>query len=459
MDKYRYVCFVIIEAKSPIMIGSGYKSITTDAELATDVNELPYIPGTSLAGALRSGVVNNNIEVLFGSQNLGSCLMFSDGYLIGNDGEPIIGLTNTTGEFYDNYRNLPKREHVRINDKGVAEAGAKYDNRVVYKGSRFCFEVELLSKNGSDSDKKSLENIILSMSRPSFRIGAGGCRGYGAVEIIECYTKKYNLGKTDDISEYIKRSSRLCMNEQYRVGNNLPLKGNIKDDKHFEYILSITPEDLFVFGSGKDENKDKEKRSTNQESVKERIVTWVGSTPTLSEPKYFIPASSIKGIVYHRTLFHYNRFINNFIKTNSEELDANAKAAMIQLWGSEDDKNPKRGSVLLQDFHFESELKDKIVQHVKIDRFTGGAMTNSGALFSEKVLYSEADTSYKMQLIVEKQAFEDNKNLQKAFELALIDITEGQLPLGWGVNKGHGRFNGSVTRDSITINRKKISLN
>ena len=54
MNNYRTVCTIVVEAKSPIMIGSGYKSLLSDAELATDVNDLPYILGTALAGAIRS---------------------------------------------------------------------------------------------------------------------------------------------------------------------------------------------------------------------------------------------------------------------------------------------------------------------------------------------------------------------------------------------------------------------
>ena len=35
-----------------------------------------------------------------------------------------------------------------------------------------------------------------------------------------------------------------------------------------------------------------------------------------------------------------------------------------------------------------------------------------------------------------------NKNIQSAFETALIDVCCGMLPLGGGVNRGNGCFSG-----------------
>ncbi|MBR3713032.1 MAG: CRISPR-associated protein, partial [Bacteroidales bacterium] len=42
---HRFLARMIIEAKTPLAVGSGDKDITTDALVATDVNGLPYIPG------------------------------------------------------------------------------------------------------------------------------------------------------------------------------------------------------------------------------------------------------------------------------------------------------------------------------------------------------------------------------------------------------------------------------
>lgn len=51
--KYRMIARITLEATSPLAVGSGEKDIITDAPVARDVNDLPYIPGTSLMGIIR----------------------------------------------------------------------------------------------------------------------------------------------------------------------------------------------------------------------------------------------------------------------------------------------------------------------------------------------------------------------------------------------------------------------
>lgn len=50
----RFVSRIILEAQTPLAVGSGKKSLLTDAIVATDINGLPFIPATSLAGVIRS---------------------------------------------------------------------------------------------------------------------------------------------------------------------------------------------------------------------------------------------------------------------------------------------------------------------------------------------------------------------------------------------------------------------
>ena len=44
--RYRFISRIVIEAVTPIAVGSGDKDIITDARVIKDVNGLPYIPGT-----------------------------------------------------------------------------------------------------------------------------------------------------------------------------------------------------------------------------------------------------------------------------------------------------------------------------------------------------------------------------------------------------------------------------
>ena len=67
---HRFLARFVIEAKTPLAVGSGEKDIITDALVATDVNGLPYIPGTAIAGVVRSMLKQEKVDTdeFFGFQ-------------------------------------------------------------------------------------------------------------------------------------------------------------------------------------------------------------------------------------------------------------------------------------------------------------------------------------------------------------------------------------------------------
>ena len=79
----------------------------------------------------------------------------------------------------------------------------------------------------------------------------------------------------------------------------------------------------------------------------------------------------------------------------------------------------------------------KLINHVSIDRFTGGAMP--GKLFSDKPVYLKANNKIKLKIYVEKTAL-TNSNIKESLKLALLDLTQGRLQLGAGSGRGHGYF-------------------
>ncbi|MBS4039204.1 MAG: hypothetical protein KGZ81_01250, partial [Flavobacteriales bacterium] len=48
-----FLAQIIIEAKTPLAVGTGDKNVITDQPVSLDVNGLPYIPATSIAGVIR----------------------------------------------------------------------------------------------------------------------------------------------------------------------------------------------------------------------------------------------------------------------------------------------------------------------------------------------------------------------------------------------------------------------
>ena len=125
--------------------------------------------------------------------------------------------------------------------------------------------------------------------------------------------------------------------------------------------------------------------------------------------------------------------------------------AVKSIFGSEGEKDvesrktihKQRGNILISDvIQAKGNATAKILNHVSIDRFTGGAI--DGALFTEETLYAKGQ-DITIDILINNQAFKDEK-VEKAFESALKDITTGMLPLGGGVNRGNGCFTGTVTK-------------
>jgi CRISPR/Cas system CSM-associated protein Csm3 (group 7 of RAMP superfamily) len=447
---YRYIAQITIEAETPLAVSNGENDLICDLLVATDANGIPMIPGTSLCGVLRSSLNDTHtpgtIADIFGGQKpgsdegAGSRLIISSAHIIDEDGKTVIeGLHIKKSHYLQYLEKLPVRQHCKINHRGAADVAAygKFDNQILLKGVRFKFEIELL---GSEADKSDWNAILSQFSRRSFRIGGGTRKGYGKLKVIEIRERCFDLEK--DLDDYLKKTSSL--NCQIEVAPKTVLGNPMADDYWIIYELNVSPDDFWLFGSGfPDEDVD-------MTPVYENTVDWKTGRPVFSKKMILIPASSIKGAISHRTAFHYNKLSGNFadkLPTGRAQDDfvGEKNEAVKSLFGYAKDskkesagEDGQRGNVIMSDLFVHDENKTKILNHVSIDRFTGGAI--DGALFDEKVLSQKSEL--KVELIVNKKAFAI-ENIKKAFESALSDICTGILPLGGGVMRGHGCFSGN----------------
>ena len=53
---HRYIARVVLEAETPLFVGSGETSLLKDALVQKDNHGFPMIQGTSLTGVLRHGI-------------------------------------------------------------------------------------------------------------------------------------------------------------------------------------------------------------------------------------------------------------------------------------------------------------------------------------------------------------------------------------------------------------------
>lgn len=399
----RFIAHILLEADTPLKVGSNASDFLQDAPVQKDWNGLPMILGTSIAGVLRKDFDKEKVAEIFG-EKAGSKVIISNALLVDEKGKVHEELLLTKTPFLQIFDNLPIREHTAINSKGVTTKGAKFDEEVVYKGTRFKFLVEMPEEN-----KEDFETILNLLNNPAFRLGGGSTKGFGKFKICEIKTALVRL-------------------ENYTSSLNQNF-GTLYQSKETKadfttYTLKITPDDFFMFGSGFGDS------DADMTPVYEKVVDYgIGG---LSQKKILIPASSIKGALAHRTTFHLNKLLGNTIeaKNGLESVTAifgEAKNSKQNIAGS-------KGKILISDCFKSDSGQVKTFDHVSIDRFTGGAIDT--ALFNEKTIANDSE-NYTIEIMLE---IGTDEKVVKAFECALTDITTGMLPLGGATTKGHGVF-------------------
>jgi len=414
----RYVAHVIFETKTPLKVGSNKSDFLQDAPIQKDWNGLPMILGTSLSGLLRKAYAGNKNKI-FGDEDShkkdakGSKVIFSNALLVDEEGKVYEELLTTKTPFLQLFDNLIIREHTAITQKGVAKDKSKFDEEVLYTGSRFKFSIEL--QEGTEEEFKSILEIL---SEDSFRIGSGSTKGFGAIKVVEITTAAFDETNYDEYSSSLNS----------KLPTSYTLTCN-KDTKYDSYTLKLKPDDFFMFGSGFGDNE------ADMTPVYEQVIDY--EHKKLSEKQVLIPASSIKGAMAHRSTFYYNQLHERYIGDDGvfetiKEIFGEAKNSKEKIEGS-------KGKVLFSDCYLEHS-DTKVFDHVSIDRFTGGAI--DGALFQEKTATTQEE--FTIEILLEKGV---EQKAKEAFEKALLDVATGMLPLGGATTKGHGVFSGEVFKN------------
>ena len=460
---YRYIARITLEATTPLAVGSDTFREDLDSPVAKDFNNLPYIPGTALAGWLRHKMEKFNPEILpyFGDEpgrqedeeTRGSNLIFSDALLMGKDGKVVQQIKDLSDDdFFSRFYDLPVRQHVAIDYRGTAKEGNLFDREVVYKGSRFKFEIALELENPDD---EAWKRILQAFAENDLHLGGGEFDGFGELKIVEIQEARFDLQK--ELDDFLKITVDLNNDEGLKPAEIPEFSSPIFIED--EYMLTGM-ESFHHFGAGYGDME------VDHINYKEEIIVWENGKPNFKE-MFVMPGTSIKGALAHRVAYHYNKeqgntvekiledyfnrplpeekealenelsFLNNIIKERDFEKMAEDylyenNPAVADLFGTA--KNSKTGKgrsgkVIIKDTFLDGNMKEHIFYHNKIDRFTGG--TVAGALYSEKVLHIHKT---RLHLKIKKET--DKTYLRKA----LNDLLNGTLPVGGMVNKGHGIF-------------------
>ena len=453
---YRYEARLIVEANTPLAIGSGEGNMMTDRLVIRDINGLPFLPGSTISGVLRhamEAVSPSQTNLYFGEQkkrqSFGSRLLISEGRVVGADGSVLDGMQmiDTHNEYYNFIFETLIRQHVRIDAYGVAEKHGKFDEEIVPKGVRFCFEIEMLAEKTDDLD--FFEQVLIQVNTQGFRLGGGTRNGLGEIKVISVQKAVLDLRIEEQRKSYLSKPADLAKSAAWPAWQTIETPAI--ESSYDEYVLSLQPKDFYIFGSGLGDDE------TDDAPLRERFLKWDETGAHIVEASKVVPASSLKGIISHRVAYYYNKdnkLFASVAKTDEAKetepktgCDNKAVAALFGSQGDSDGNGRSRGKVIFSDLIEEMTCDTKMFNHVSISQCTGGAM--AGKLYDEKVIYAP-ETTFLLRVLVPKTGLEEEATFLKR---ALLDICEGKLPLGGMTNRGHGVFTGS-----LTCNGKEVTL-
>jgi CRISPR/Cas system CSM-associated protein Csm3 (group 7 of RAMP superfamily) len=452
---HRYVLRAVIEFSAPFLVGAGRKGDTADAVFVSDANGLPAIPGSSLAGVLRSRFremfSEAETERLFGfqkrDQGEGSRLTVSWACIHNSANTPVEGIVPP--EFRDDpvlvKAMMPSvRDHVRISHKGAssAEERGKFDEQAVCAGHRFTFELEL---SGTEAERALWNSLLQVLAAGNIRFGGKTRRGYGACRFISMKTRVFDLRTDFDV--YAGHPVSLAENSPCLEEMQIPGPSGTNSIRLF-----LSPLGYWMIGGGTD--LPGQEGEADMAPLRDCRVTWKGEKGTVEENVLVIPASSIKGALAHRVAFHYNALKGVFADSLSQEelpsLCGEGNRAVRELFGfskgsaaaqgdssSGKEEEGRAGRVFIDDIYLAGDPLSQFVPHVGIDRFTGGARDQ--VLFSERPLW-KGDPVQLCITLSSLQGMEDSNDVLKALRAAIIDLAGGSLQIGAGGGRGLGYF-------------------
>lgn len=247
--------YVEIEGRlqSPLLIGSG-EDCHTDYDLLLTPSGEPFIPGSSLAGALRSYLVkskNGDGKDVKGCENESDKDVKSgenerDGKNEGGEkyAEELFGTLgwalrskeekkkNDTPEYQSRLfvsdavikdYEIIRRDGVGLDQHKTAREGAKFELQAIQAGAKCTMRFEIVVrekgirkkekeneikdedrlKNAFEEDLEKLAACISGMSRGSLRVGAKSRRGFGRLTVDSARKISFDLGSREAFLQWL----------------------------------------------------------------------------------------------------------------------------------------------------------------------------------------------------------------------------------------------------------------
>ncbi len=357
---------------APLLVGAGAGgSDEQDIHIVRDSEGKPFLPGTSLAGALRAFMKDENplmADLLFGTEGTGSSkgglpalqssLSISDirleGRTVIRDGVAIDVITHT------------------------ATDQAKYNYEAIDSSSRGLFSMLITLRGIHEDYRNSVEKNIKRLIKylmSGISVGAHTAKGLGRIHVERMTEDTYDFRKPEDVLAWLSVPGKEVFANGHapapghRVLQGTP--GTVFDKKDFVIVADFSLRNsLIVRDYDKKACADAEK-TWKPKNDEKGSINAVMKKNSAGDP--ILPGTSLKGVMRQRA-YHILRVLEKpeimaeqLMGLSPETMRANAKENRFKKF-----KSP----FFVEEARF-TNVHDYPQARNRIDRFTSGVISTS----------------------------------------------------------------------------------
>lgn len=450
----RWKISATLTALTPLHVGGIGDDVDTDLTLAINGRGNYYLPGTSLAGALRSSMAQSRdldqVKDYWGdhdSEDRGAS------FILVEDAEIKLGKG----------QRIEIREGVSIDrHTGAAAERFKYNRAILPKGVGIPLAITLDCQKSHNPAE--LWQVLQALEQGDIRIGAAKTRGLGKVQLTDIEIHRQDLNSADGLFEALLAGGKL------QAWNTLKPASYVHPAR-LSFTLGWKPRDpVMVKAEG--------------DGIAVDILPLVSQVD--SDVRFVIPGSSIKGVLRAHAE-RIVRTVRHLEVDSGAKLNQQLQVCLVEiLFGSAEQNQPNRGKndsqgkigalavdacyakLKMTASHwaavenmpkatndtftgFEKTLATALgdgdepfqtlqpAMHVAIDRWTGGAA--DGMLYSVLEPIGVSWEPIGLALDVARLCRYDPQAVKPAIALLLLvlrDFAHRKIPIGYGTNRGMG---------------------
>jgi len=419
-------------AKTPFFIGHENKSSHTSATILLNPYGQFCIPRSTIRGALR-----RDLRIVFGDScntPVGSKVCFCKVCQIMR----CIKIEDAIST----YKSPPEVRHrIRLNcHTGVVEEGALFDIEAGYQGMIFPFRIYYESTN--DGLPHHLWEVLNYWKNGQAFLGGEAGTGFGRFELTDINVFQWEIDSDDDYLKYL-------FSRAYKGITTEDLKKIVDSDgltfDNFYVKQTIKPEKIPLTKIGYTLSVDSplisrdpiaamlDQRNPDAVMVKKTVLTYDENQGTPKEmPRYFIKSESIRGLL--RSII--SRTKDPETQEKLFDLDhEDCDCVQCRLFGNVH----QQGMLRFEDAEIEnSDITDMKIDHVAIDRFTGGGVEKMK--FNDYPLCATQNDHLILKGVIWLTTHMEETE-KKALASALADLKYGYASIGGLSAIGYGRVN------------------